>query len=925
LFGSGLLGVRSQLKPPTLAPCRDTWDLCPARLATPPGAASGKECRVALTGKEATRGRPRFGQANPKTGQCSAKQDKSHLPSSVQLKDLHSLDMAGKLPEDDHGVSTMNTLLQDVRFGLRMLAKNPGFTAAAVLTLALGIAANTTIFSAVNGWMLRRPRIKEPHRVVVILTTAPAREGWGWDRQPVSAFDFLAWREQSRSFEDMAASERSDFSLTAEGEPERLLGMRVSANYFQVLGVEAALGRTFLPGEDEPSRNQVAILSHGLWQRRFGSNPKVIGETVRLNGESYTVVGVMSSRYRLDVYGGPQLWTPLVLPPESILPAARGSRSLEVMARLKPGISIETAKAEMAGLAQRSEQAYPGTSKGWGATAISIQHFIADEFGIGMMLQMGVVLCVLLIACFNIASLQLARGAERQRELAVRAALGASRFRLVRQLFVESLLMALAGGGLGLLVGWWGVDLFRRGISSMGDIGSIAHEVTIDQNVLIFTLGISVFAAALFGLAPAIHQTALDLHSTLKEGGRASSQSKTRHRTQSVLVTTEIALALVLLTAAGVFVQEFLDRAHAGFGIDPNHVLTANISLSSASYKDPSRQAAFFQEATRRLEALPGVISAGATSAQLMGEYGRTVTFSVEGRPALSRAERARSDYFAISPDYLRTLRIPLIRGRNFSTSDSAQAPPVALVNQEFVRRSFPNEEPIGKHIRLDSGDSDRSGWSEIVGVVGNIRTSYFQRKDMPQAYEPYLQQPSSAMTLVVRTKSDPAAFATMLRGAVWSVDKDQPITRVLTMNQVIAGSGTAGRVVDIIFGTFAVLGLALAAVGVFGVMAYTVAQRTHEIGIRMALGAQRTDVMRMVVKKGAVLGAIGTGIGLALAVPLVWLKLGMVNDELLPFDQRGPVFVVAVFVIWLAALLASYIPARRATKVDPLVALRYE
>ncbi len=819
----------------------------------------------------------------------------------------------------------MQTLLQDIRFGLRMLRKAPGFTAAAIVTLALGIAVNTTIFSAVNGWMLRRPRIKDPSDVVAIVSVDPAKgPGWGWDRKPLSAFDFAAWREQSRSFDGTVASELSDFALAGAGEPERLIGLRVSANYFRVLGVEAALGRTFLPGEDQLGRDPVVILSHGLWQRQFGSDPKVVGEVVRLNGERHTVVGVMAEKYRLGVYP-PQLWTPLVFQPESLLPAARGKRSLEVLARLKPGVSVETAKAEMAGLAQRSEQAYPGTTQGWSASAMTLQHYIADEFRYGMGLLMGVVSFVLLIACVNIASLQLARGAERQREFAVRAALGASRFRLVRQLLVESLLLALAGGGLGLLLASWGVDLFRRGLSSSADVISIAHEVTIDHSVLIFTLGISVFAAILFGLAPAFLQTALDLHSTLKEGGRASSQSKARHRTQSVLVTAEIALALVLLIGSGFFVQEFLDKVHAGFGIDPNQVLTANISLSDARYKDPSKQAAFFQEAIQRLEALPGVVSAGATSTLVPGEYERVVTFSIEGRPALSRTVRARTDYFAISPDYLRTLRIPLIRGRSFLPSDTAQAPPVALVNQALVRRYFANEEPIGKRIRLDTSGSDRPDWSEIVGVAGNVRDSFDQQNGVPQSYEPYPQRITSVMTLVVRTRSDPAAFAPMLRTAVWSMDKDQPIARVHTVNQLIAASSVNLRVMNMLMGTFAGLGLALAAVGVFGVMAFTVAQRTQEIGIRMALGAQESDVLRMVVRKGMVLGAFGIGIGLALAVPLVWLKLGLVNDEVLPFDQRGPVFLAAVFVIWLAALLASYIPARRATKVDPVVALRCE
>lgn len=813
----------------------------------------------------------------------------------------------------------------DVRFGLRMLRKNPGFTAVAIVTLAFGIAANTTIFSAVNGWMLRRPRIKDPASVVVILTADPAKGEWGWDRQPVSPFDFVAWRGQSRSFEDMAASEGDDFALTGGGEPERLSGMRVSANYFEVLGVPAAMGRTFLPDEGQPGRDRVVILSHGLWQRRFGSNQQVIGQVVRLNGKDYAVVGVMPSSYRIGAYGNPELWMPLAFPSESLLPTARSNRSLEVMARLKSGASVETARAEMAALAQGSEQANPGTSKGWSASAMSIQHYIADEFAVGMRLQMGVVLFVLLIGCFNIASLQLARGAERQREFAMRAALGASRFRMVRQLLVESLLVAFAGGGLGLLLAYWGVGLFRRGLSLTADVSPIGREVTIDRTVLVFTLGISALAAILFGLAPAVHQAALGLHATLKEGGRAMSQSKARHRTQSVLVTAEIALAVVLVSAAGVFVQEFLDRVHTSLGIDSSNVLTANISLSSASHKDPSKQAAFFQQAIEHLEALPGVDSAGATSTLPLGEYGRTVTFSVEGHPPLLRGERERTNYFAISPDYLRTLGIPLIRGRKFLSSDNAQAPPVALVNQEFVRRYFPNEEPIGKRIRLDTSGMDRTDWSEIVGVVGNVRDSFDQRKYAPQAYEPYPQKLSSAMTLVVRARSNPGPFAPMLRRTVWDVDKDQPIGAVQTMNQVAAQSGAGMRAANILMGSFAGLGLGLAAVGVFGVIAYTVAQRTQEIGIRMALGARKSDVLRMVVKRGIVLGAVGAGSGLALAVPLVWLKLGMVNDDLLPFDQRGPVFLAAVFVICLAALLASYVPARRATCVDPAVALRHE
>jgi putative ABC transport system permease protein len=818
--------------------------------------------------------------------------------------------------------AAMEDLLMDVRFGARMLRTNPGFTAVAIVTLALGIAANTTIFSAVNGWMLRSPAIKDPGRVVVILSTDPAKGGWGWDQNPVSVPDFIAWRAQNHSFEDMVASQGSDFALTGEGDPEWCSATRVSADYFNVLGVSVALGRNFLPGEDQPGRARVVILSNGLWQRRFASNPKVIGAAVRLNGDTYEVVGVMPKGYKLGYYG-PQLWTPLVFSPQSVLPAAREEHNLAVVARLKSGVSGETANAEVAALAQRSEQAYPGTSKGWSARAMPIQEYIAAEFKYAMRMHMGAVVFVLLIACVNIASLQLTRAAARQREIAVRAALGAGRFRLVRQLLVESLLIALAGGGLGLLLAWWGVDLLRSALNWTDYVRVMALEVTIDHTVLAFTLGASVCAAILFGLAPALHGTALDLHSTLKEGGRASSQGRTRNRTHRILVTAEIALALPLLVGAGIFVVDFLYRTYGGYGIDPNHVLTANISLSSARYKDPAGQVAFFQEAIQWLEALPGVISAGATDTLVPGEDERVVTFSIAGRPAVLRAERERTDYFTITTDYLRVQQIPLIRGRSFLPTDNAQTPPVAVVDQAFVHRYFPNEQALGKRLRLDTGASDRPDWSEIVGVVGDVKD--WQENQKGKAYEPYSQRPSSAMTLLVRTSSDPTAFAPMLRRAVWGVDKDQPITHVQTMNQVIADYRAGGITVCTMMGTFAGLALGLAAVGVFAVMAYTVAQRTNEIGIRMALGAKRSDVLRMVVWKGVVLGTVGVGIGLALAVPLMWLRPGSAEEELLPFHQRIAVFLAAAFLIGLAALLASYFPARRATQVDPIVALRHE
>jgi predicted permease len=830
--------------------------------------------------------------------------------------------------EDSRAVwrwAAVEDLAMDVRFGVRMLRKNPGFAAVAIVTLALGIAVNSTIFSMVNGWMLRPPSIKDPGRVLMILSTDPAK-GWGWDQNPVSVADFVAWRGQSHSFEDMAASEWDDFALTGRAEPERLSGLRVSESYFDVLGVSPTLGRNFLPSENESGHNQVVILSYGLWQRRFGSDLKVVGQAVNLNGERCTVIGVMPSSFRLGLYG-PQLWTPLVFAPESVLPAARESRSLSVLARLKSGVSIAAAKAEMTALAERSEQTYPGTSKGWSATATPLQKFIADEVRPAMRFLMGAVIFVLLIACANIANLQLVRGTDRQRELAVRAALGASRFQLVRQLLVESLLLAFAGGALGLLLASWGVSVLRGALNWSDYVRSMSREVTLDNTVLAFTLGMSVFAAILFGLAPALHQTGLNLHSTFKEGGRTSSQGKVRNRTHSVLAVAEISLALALLTGAGIFVQNFLYEVYAGFGVDPNQVLTANLSLSSRRYKEPSKQADFFKNVVQHLDALPGVISAGATTFMVPSATGeeRMVTFSIAGQSALLRTKRERTAYFTISPDYLRTLRIPLIRGRSFLPTDSVQAPPVALVNKAFVQRYFPNEEPLGKRVRLDTSASDRADWTEIVGVVGNVGARSGEHRDMPQVYEAYLQRPSPVMTLAVRTSSDPSAFAPILRRAVWNVDNEQPITAVETMNQVVADYRAGGVVVSSLMGVFAGLGIALAIVGVFGVMAYTVSRRTHEIGIRMALGAQRKDVLRMVTGKGIVLGAFGVGIGLALGAPLMWQLLPADDQTAIPFDRHILVFLAAAFLMGLAALLASYIPARRAIKVDPIVALRHE
>lgn len=829
------------------------------------------------------------------------------------------------MEEDSRAVwrwAAIEDVFLDVRFGARMLRKHPGFTAAAVVTLALGIAANSTIFTMVNGWMLRPPRIKDPGSVVAVLMTDPSDRAYGWDQKPLSAADFVAWREQSHSFDGIVASELDAFALTGEGEPERVPGMRVSADYFSVLGVDAALGRTFVSGEDEFGRGQLAILSHGLWQRRFASDSGMIGKAMRLDGASYTVIGIMSNHFRVG-FDGAQLWTPLVLNPARLLPASRANRSLSVLARLKPGANVKMATAELASLARRAERMYPGTTKGWGARAIVLQKYLGDQFKLGVAIQMSAVLVLLLIACVNIAGLQFSRVAARQTEIAVRSALGASRFRLVRQLVVENLLIAGLGGALGLILAWWGVAALRRSLGSSESVSETALAMSIDQSVVAYTIGISILAAILFGLAPAFHQTTVNLHSTLKEGGGKSSLAGVRHRAQSALAVAQVAMALALLTGAGLMTWGFVHKMYAGFGIDPKQVLTAHIPLANARYKDASVQAAFFQQVIDRLETVPGVGSAGGTTTLIIDEWPPEVTFSIKGQRVLRREERSKADYFSITPGFLETLRVPVLRGRSVGWHDSDQAPPVAVVNQSFVRRYFPNEEPLGKHIRFDTGDSDRVDWSEVVGVVGNIQEPSEDWEERPQVYEPYFQRPSSAMTLVVRTASPPADFAALLRRTVWDIDGDQPLTRVQTMEGVIVNGRAAGVTVVSLLGTFAGLALAMAMVGVFGVIAYNVAQRTHEIGIRTALGAKRRDVLAMVVRKGFVLGAIGVGLGLLLATPLVLLPTGMAPG--MPVGQRLGVAFAAGALLWLVALLATYIPARRATRVDPMLALRCE
>ncbi|HYG10021.1 MAG TPA: ABC transporter permease [Pyrinomonadaceae bacterium] len=806
---------------------------------------------------------------------------------------------------------------QDLSYGLRMLLKNPGFTLVAVIALALGIGANSAIFSVVNTVLLRPLPYQDPERLVMVWEDDTKG---GYPRDTPSAANYADWRDQNQVFEGMAAMANMSFNLTGTGEPERLDGRRVSANLFPLLGVEPQLGRAFLPEEDQPGGNRVVVLSHGLWQRRFGSDANIKGKSLTLNGESYTVVGVMPPHFQFPSRDD-ELWVPIAFTSEEA--ANRGRHYLQVVARMKPGVTLEQAQAEMNTIAARLQQQYPAQNTGLGATVTSLHEHVVGDIKPALLVLLGAVGFVLLIACANVANLLLARAAVRQKEISIRVALGASRLRLIRQFLTESILLAALGGGVGLLLSLWGVSLLKAFIPE--NIAQ-ARDISIDGRVLLFTLFVSLLTGLIFGLAPAAQASNFNLNETLKEGGRDSAAGSRGNRIRGLLVIAEVAVSLILLIGAGLLINSFMRLSSVDPGFRTDKLLTMQVELSELKYPDHARRSAFYTELINRIEALPGVSSAAVTNWIPLVRQGDSIGFSIEGRPdpAPGQGKRPTVVTRVTSPHYFQTMGIQLLQGRGFVEQDRVDAPAVAVINETMARRFWPDQDPIGKRITPGSPDSpDPDDWITIVGIARDVRQFELVADPKPQMYLTYAQAGFFAPRhLVVSTNVEPLGLASMVRKAVWEIDKDQPVSNIRTMEEVLSESIARQRFSMLLLGIFAAVALVLAAVGIYGVMSYSVAQRTREIGIRMALGARRSDVLKLTVGGGLKLVLIGVAIGLGAA----FILTRVMSSLLFGVSATDPTtFIIISLVLIGVAVLASYIPARRATRVDPMVALRYE
>jgi putative ABC transport system permease protein len=813
----------------------------------------------------------------------------------------------------------MEVLLKDVRYGIRNLLKHPGFTCIAVLTLALGIGANTAIFSVVNAVLLRALPFPDPDRLVMVWEDASFA---GFPRNTPAPANYADWKSQNQVFEELAALEERSFSLTGDGEPEKIQAYGVTANLFPLLGIKPVLGRAFLPEEDKPGANKVVMLNYSLWQQRYGGERNVIGRELLLNGEKHTVVGVMPAGFQfMESYIG--LWVPMAFTSEAL--ADRGSHYLSVVARVKSSVTLAQANADIHTIQQRIAHDHPDEAGRVSAYVLPLREQLAGDVRRPLLVLLVAVGFVLLIACANIANLLLSRAASRRREMAVRTALGASRLRIVRQVLIESLLLSTVGAVGGLLLASWSFAFLQRLIP---DGLALSTKLNLDLQVLGFTTLASLLTAVIFGLAPAFQASKIDLNEALKQGGGRTGLSAGGNRLRGAMVVTEVALALVLLVGAGLLIQTFLKLRDQYSGLRPENVLTLRTVLPPNKYPAQPQRANFYKQVLERVKSLPGIVSAGYTTTVPLEWKGGTSGFYPEGRP-LERAMAEGLSYDAnhrqVSADYLKTMGIPLREGRYLNDGDNEQTMPVALINETMARQYWPGEKAIGKRFKLGGPDANRP-WMTIVGVAGDVRQMGIEEPVKAEMYVPYQQikddQWFAPRDLVIRTAVDPLSIVAAARREIHQVDPDQPISNIRTMDEVLGEETASRRLGMTLLTIFAALALLLATLGIYGVLAYFVVQHTQEIGVRVALGAQRRDILRLVLKKGMLLALLGVGIGLGAAFALTRLMASLLYGV----GTADPLTYAAIaLLLTVVAFGACYLPARRATRVDPMVALIYE